>query len=46
MYIIIIPADLVRLSEFFKHLFDIVKKAYPTVTTTEIELSKSEKSDV
>jgi hypothetical protein len=45
IHIIVVPADLVRLSEFFKHLFEIVKKTYPTVDTAEIKLSKPENKD-
>ena len=40
-----IPADLDRLITFFKHLFEMVKKTYPTVETAEIPLEKGNKKD-
>ena len=39
-FMIIVPADLDRLVQFFKHLFEMVKKTYPEIRTAEIKLEE------
>jgi len=45
IFMMVIPADLVRLITFFSHLFMIVKESYPTVDTAELPLPDSEIKD-
>ena len=40
-FMIVIPADLDRLIQFFKHLFEMIKNTYPEIMTAEIKLEEN-----
>ena len=46
IYMIVIPADLYRLATFFKHLFEMIREAYPAVDTAEFPFPNMGRKDV